>query len=303
MEILSFFLFVVGNIEINRFIQKKPEKQKDNGKFIIDEKTYFYKNYSSFLNTFEQKENQEINNSKYSENIENLFYNKQEFSSMLVDENNVVEKLWKTRILFESTPRGNIIMYYDVYKQGFAYYSDQSFVPYNLLNAVAMKYVLKYRCRNFFIDEIALELEKYPERLSPLVEIFDEKPEKKELIKPTMKNTEVDKGDFNPFAKLKNYKITDTLKPQKTKNAKLIVEPVKLVVKNRFVNKGKIRDFVVLNKPEKKVAKTIVKTSYDGLFSSGSQSGGENNRNSFKAGGFSYKDFKENKDKIMNKKI
>jgi hypothetical protein len=303
MEILSFFLFIVGNIEINRLIQKKPEKQKDNGKRIIDEKTFFYKNYSLFLKSFEQKENQEINKSKYSENIENFFYNKQEFSSMLVDEKNIVEKLWKTRILYESTPRGNIAMYYDVYKQGFAYYSDQSFVPYNLLNAVAMKYVLNYRCRHFFIDEIALEMEKYPERLSPLVEIFDEKPEKKELIKTTVKNTEIKIDDFNPFAKLKNYKMTDTMKPQTTKNAKPVGEPLKLVVKNRFVNKGKIRDFVILNKPEKKMVKNTIKTGYNGLFSSGSQSGGENNRNSFKTGGFSYKDFKENKDKLMNNKI
>jgi len=302
MEILSFFLFVVGNIQINILIQKKPEKQKDNGKHIIDERTFFYKNYAMFLKTYEPKENQEINELKYSENIEKLFYNKQEFSSMFMDENNVVEKLWKTRILFESTPRGSIIMYYDVYKQGFAYFSDQSFVPYNLLNAVAMKYVLKYRCRHFFIDEIALELEKYPERLSPLVEIFSEKPEKKDFANSTMKNTETKTDDgFNPFAKLKNYKMTDTIKPQ-TKTAKPVGEPPKMVVKNRFVSKGKIRDFVILNKTEKKQIKPVVKTGYDGLFSSSSQSGGENNRNSFKTGGFSYKDFKENKDKIMNMK-
>jgi len=296
MEVLSYFFFVIGNVVINRVIQKK-EVEKDNGKKIINEKSYFIKNYTKFLDLFETKKEEENHLKKYNDNIESVFYNKNEFSNMLSDENNNIEQVWKKRVLYESTPRGNIIMYYDVYKQGFAYYSDQSFVSYNLLCAVAMKYVIYFRCLDFFIDELMLQLESNPSRLSPLVEIFDEKQEKgKTVIIKT--ETKTDDG-FNPFAKLKNYKVADTIKPQ-TKTSKPVGEPPKLVMKNRFVSKGKIRDFVILNKPEKKQVKPVVKTGYDGLFSSSSQSGGENNRNSFKTGGFSYKDFKENKDKIMN---
>lgn len=298
MEVLFYFFFVIGNVVINRVIQKK-EVEKDNGKKIINEKSYFIKNYTQFLNLFETKKEEENNVKKYSDNIESVFYNKNEFSNILSDENNNIENVWKTRVLYESTPRGNIIMYYDVYKQGFAYYCDQSFVSYNLLSAVAMKYVIYFRCLDFFIDELMLQLESNPSRLSPLVEIFDEKQEKNKTV---IVKTDVKTDDnFNPFAKLKNYKMTDSIKP-KDKNQKQ-EQTVKLLVKNRFINKGKIREFTFIKKIEKKQDKPVVKTGYDGLFSSSSQSGGENNRNSFKSSGFSYRDFKENKDKIKNNKI
>ena len=50
-----------------------------------------------------------------------------------------IESQWKTRILFDTTPVGNVLMYYDIYKHGFAYASDQT-VPYPVLCACAMKY-------------------------------------------------------------------------------------------------------------------------------------------------------------------
>lgn len=65
---------------------------------------------------------------------------------------NLLEQRWRRRLLIESTPRGNVIMYYDAFKRGFAYYAD-TFMPYGLLNAVAMKYVMTYSCRSFFVDE------------------------------------------------------------------------------------------------------------------------------------------------------
>jgi flagellar biosynthesis GTPase FlhF len=62
-----------------------------------------------------------------------------------------LELQWKRRLLHESTPRGNIIMYYDIYKQAFTYVSDQQ-MNYDILNACAMKYVRIFRCLDFFVD-------------------------------------------------------------------------------------------------------------------------------------------------------
>ena len=49
-------------------------------------------------------------------------------------------------------------MHYDLYKNGFAYYCNDS-LNYNLLNAVAMKYVITFFCRDFFIDNHVFEEE------------------------------------------------------------------------------------------------------------------------------------------------
>jgi hypothetical protein len=46
-------------------------------------------------------------------------------------------------ILIDRTPYGNVIMHYDVFKNGFAYYSDIN-LSYKIINAVAMKYVLTF---------------------------------------------------------------------------------------------------------------------------------------------------------------
>jgi hypothetical protein len=77
----------------------------------------------------------------YNSNIDLVIYNKKELDKLLEDENNYLEKQWRTRILYQTTPFGGISMFYDIYKSGFSYYCDQS-VPYNILNALAMRYVI-----------------------------------------------------------------------------------------------------------------------------------------------------------------
>jgi hypothetical protein len=102
-------------------------------------------------------------------------------------------------------------MYYDIFKQGFAYYSDQSGVPYKILNAVAMKYVIVFLCRDFFLDDSVL-----PEGIqSPLLNVFvedneEEKRKKREKINALKMNLE-----NAPFAKFKTYQNT----PKKSGNS------------------------------------------------------------------------------------
>ena len=152
----------------------------------------------------------------------------------LIEIDNELEKKWRTRILIESTPlSGNIIMYYDAYKLGFAYHSDH-FVSYDVLNKIAMKYVITYHCRDFFMDELERPCEN-PSKLLCLME--EDKPEKTSL-KDAKSLSHLRSG---PFAKLKNYSANkvETDKP---------TEPVKDKIRNCFIHRGKIANFSFLQK-------------------------------------------------------
>lgn len=176
-------------------------------------------------------------------NINPDIYDRKRFSKLLKSESNELERLWKTRILHESTPRGPVIMYYDIYKQGFAYYSDQNGIPYSILNAVAMRYVVAYFCRDLFFDEITITADK----LSPLVKIFNEE-EKKATINKSQ-----------PFARLKTYKATTIQQSDEDKENK------RPKLKNKFISLGKTYNFTIVQKPPKKNNNTI--TKFDGMFS------------------------------------
>ena len=185
-------------------------------------------------------------------NIDPVFYVKVDFQSAIRDDNNVLENDWKTRILFENTPRGNVIMYYNPFKLGFTYYADQ-YIPYGILNAVAMKYVITYRCMDFFMDEVIL-----PEtKKSPLMVLLEE--DKKDDKKGDSKEEKQADIEFKnklkgaPFAKLKNYKKEDKKTvDNKTANDKSKEEKQK--ERNRFIHMGKIQNYKFLKIPEKKAA-------------------------------------------------
>lgn len=177
-------------------------------------------------------ENETINNN-INGNIDDIFYNKEEFNKLIRDKNEYEEK-WKRNILFRTTPREdgnkiNIFMYYDVYKSGFAYYCDENSVSYNVLNNLAIQYVLTFHCRDFFIDE-SFFLEKDYE-LSPFIE--KDKVKKLEKNKNIMKNINANK-----------------------------VSKECIYCKNKFIYLGKIRNFELLRKNKK----TQVNITYDKCF-------------------------------------
>jgi hypothetical protein len=203
-------------------------------------------------------------------NIDSIFYNKKDFTEYIKEENTELEQKWKTRILMESTPRGNIIMYYNAYKQGFAYYSDQA-IPHSILNAVSMKYVIRFFCLDFFIDNLVLP-ENYN---SPLLKLIEEEDindrAKKTNIMKKMSNDS--KTDFNnekkPFAKLKNYNIQP---PKIIENTDINTKVQKSdTYINKFIYMGKTTNFSILQKIviKPKVSKLFLEnpnTMYDKVF-------------------------------------
>jgi hypothetical protein len=187
-----------------------------------------------------------------SSNCQSVFYNKDEFFAMIREQNNDIEEVWKTRILLENTPRGNIVMFYDVYKQGFAYYSDSN-RPYNVLNSVAMKYVSLYFCRDFFVDNEGMSKETE----SPLINLYYREP-----VKPKEDSTKTAIDKTAPFAKLKNYnksaRNTDKKEGQ-TQSMKKIVEEE--VIRNKFIYLGKMVNFSFLKKEKKLLSQNGFKTN------------------------------------------
>lgn len=241
--IYSFFRM---GFKLGFFVQ---DKKKDS--FLDLDNKYISPLKTNFLKTFE---NQTI---LYNENIDPIFYDKKEFSSCVSEANNYLETSWRTKMLFENTPRGNIIMFYDAYKLGFSFYSDQNVISYDILNAAAMKYVRIFRCRDFFIDESVTPTG------SPFIKLhFTDEPKK-----------EVSKSDKSAFVKLQNYSKENMNKKQilntNTKTSQSMIsklfsfeKPIqnqKMIqtnelekMKNKFLYLGKIHNFKMTQVAPKK---------------------------------------------------
>lgn len=58
----------------------------------------------------------------------------------------------KTNILYETTPIGNVILFYDETKESFEYYSDKV-IPFRFLETVSRKYVVSFNCKSIHKDK------------------------------------------------------------------------------------------------------------------------------------------------------
>ena len=198
---------------IQSYIYVKPIKPNIYKLYLEKEKKMFLDKYDSSLN----------------DNVGSL-YNFEESAKMMNESNNDLEKLWKTRILYQTVTlkndsKVNVLMYYDPYKQGFTYYCD-NLVDYDALNILAMKYVRYFQCMEFFVDERIL--------------------------------SEVDgKSVFLEHIK------KDKIKSRITKKYKK--QPGEELIKNKFIHLGKMLNFTWLKK-EKQVVKNIGYRKFKELF-------------------------------------
>lgn len=234
---------------------------------------YINKNKAAFIKTYENDKNM-------SENIEPVFYKKKDYTKYMKTDNNEIEIAWKTRILYENTPKGSIVMFYDAYKQAFTYYTDQSSMPITILNAVAMKYVMRFFCRDFYHDEQTLKVKKeviVKEEKEENEEEEDKEEEEEEFIKNTYisplikihnENEESEDKkklknllDAAPFARLKSNKTLSKDNLKKEKSMKVVKD--KNV--NKFVSLGKMYNFHILQKKISR-ANPNSNTKYDDMF-------------------------------------
>jgi hypothetical protein len=240
---------------------------------------------SKFLKSYEN-----MTTDTFSMNIEKCFYDPKLHALAIEDADNELEKTWKRRIMFENTPRGNIIMHYDAFKQGFVYYGDNSNIPYYVINAAVMRYVLMFRCRDFFIDDKIT-----PENMhSPLPNIHNNKqdtPLETNTTTTDEKPREPAVLKSSAFAKLKSYNtvsgklnIDNSKKPSEGNKAE---SEEKKYTHNKIIYSGKISNFKLLQTP--KVVKRVAFSSdlLDGLKSN------SDTQNRV----FNYRDFKKLKEK------
>ena len=189
---------------------------------------------------------------KANSNIEKDLYNYDKRKTIFSDPANEVEKRWKSRILIEHTYRGNVIMYYDSYRMSFAYYSDEQVVPHKALYHAAIKYVVRYRCRDFFID-----MDAFPD--NPMIEVLKKEDEilktkSKPTYNPDDKPVKKEKEKPNPvFAKLKDYRNQkDNVKDQTKDPSHGRLSHRDHPFSNKFVRMGKTCEFNITQRPPNK---------------------------------------------------
>jgi hypothetical protein len=182
----------------------------------------------------------------YNENIDAIVYDREKYDAVMQHPENELEKSWSKRILMEITPRGNCIMKYNIYKHSFEYYAD-SYMPYVVLNALAMKYVIIYRCRDFFVDEHYLSAE-HPSGLTESIKKYEEAKKQKQKQENADKNVAPYTKLSGPFlrskaaslAKENKEKEGEVNKPDEKKTVDKII--------NKFSYMGKLVNFSMLVK-------------------------------------------------------
>ena len=272
--LLVLFFYYIYNLNSPVFIE--PD-------VIIDPiAEYIKKNKEAFLKTYKIGKNM-------CENIEPLFYNKKDYTAFMKTDKNEIETAWKTRILYENTPNGQIVMFYDAYKQAFTYYTDHTSMTIPILNAVAMKYVIRFFCRDFYYDEQTFKIKKEPNNNEEKEPNNNEEKEEfapNTYISPLIlihNTTEV----TSETQKLKKLLTTAPFVGFKSKN-KTGDDKNKKTTKNvnKFVSLGKMYNFQILQKkPSHTNSKT--NTSYHDMFN--------NSKSHIISTKMSYKDFKQSK--------
>ena len=245
ISVIFYTKYAMGQIKL---VKKTPPLDYD-------------KKYQKYVKHYKEATDTEANT-----NIVADLYDYDARKTLFAEEKNDTERLWKTRILYESTERGNVLFYYNPYKLSFEYYSDAQIIPYSILQYVAKKYVSMNRCRDFYIDMIERPQNKMIVVLRKEEEAMKSKKMKvndiTKLVDKSLTNTD------NVFDSLKEHRTAATKGPAKepkgtvTKPKEPKEKPLEFA--NKYVRLGKISEFNITQKPPKK---SIAQTN-EMLFSS-----------------------------------
>jgi len=157
--------------------------------------------------------NEDINQIPYEDKY------KEKLKNMVISNHNKQLDQLKNSFVMESTPNGNVLMFWDNQRSSFIYYSDTS-IPYRYLEVVARKYVILNNCR-----EIYYVME---EQLKPLVK----------EIKPTSEHN-------NVFAKLKNYNQSSIIKPNSSSKKSSLPFPLPRIQVNKIKDNNESKEILL----------------------------------------------------------
>ena len=172
----------------------------------------------------------------YNENITDLEHKTYDSREECISERKDVVEKWERRKLIENIGDCNILMQYDIERQAFVYFCDNRSLSYNVLNAVAMKFVLTFRCCDYFIDNT---IEGYDNK-SPFLKykIQENKPDIKKRQETIFNDLSAD----SPFAKLKGGFIKQKEEEERGKEKEKEKEKGKEKEKEKEKEKGKEKE-------------------------------------------------------------
>jgi hypothetical protein len=129
----------------------------------------------------------------------------------------------------ETTPRGDVLMYYSSKLGTFVYHSHTKEIPYNYLETVARKYVIEYNCKKLYID-IRKEYEKGVQKYK---EIKAKEEEEKNAADDTKENKKK-----QIFANFKTYNRKGEVHNKQKDKIYILKEQA-----NRYSYRGKIEEY------------------------------------------------------------
>jgi hypothetical protein len=253
ISIIFYTKYAMGKIKLTKKVQPLDYDQK----------------YQKYIKYYKEAADTDAN-----ANIGADLYDYDARKTLFAEEKNDTERLWKTRILYEFTERGNILFYYNPYKLSFEYYSDVQIIPYKILQYVAKKYVAMNRCRDFYIDmverpqnkmidilrkeEEAMKSKKM--KVNDITKLVDKDLANKENVFESLKEHRIaiasssgPKGPNGPFSGPNgpssgpNGPLT---KPTQVPETEPKEKPLEFA--NKYVRLGKISEFNITQKPPKK---------------------------------------------------
>ncbi len=133
----------------------------------------------------------------------------------------------------ETTPRGDVLMYYSSKLGTFVYHSHTKEIPYNYLETVARKYVIEYNCKKLYID-IRKEYEKGVKKYK---EIKAKEEEEKNAADGGVDETKENKKK-QIFANFKTYNRKGEVHNKQKDKIYILKEQA-----NRYSYRGKIEEY------------------------------------------------------------
>ena len=205
----------------------------------------------------EEKENENENKAQ-EEPYENKYYDRFEQLECEDLEEDTVKGM-KNNTLYEMTPKGKVIMYYDFEKESFVYYCDTKDIPYLYLETVARKYALTYDCKKIVVD-IKKEMENAKQsnvkqtntNKSNLSTIYENTNNIDTKIQPKTKKAN------DMFASFKSYNRKGT-GGSKSMNKNFVLRQNA----NRYSYSGKVSQYPILKTDDYKIEKPMEKMDYE----------------------------------------
>lgn len=183
---------------------------------------------------------------KKEEVYENKYYGDYDEMECVDLEEDYVKSL-RNNVLYESTPKGGIVMYYDFEKESFIYYCDTKDVSYLFLETVSRKYAVTYNCKEIVVD-MKHQLKLAKEQIS----------NKRAKTNEMDKDNDKENDKNNMFATFKNYNRKGS-GGSTTINKKFVLRQQA----NRYSYGGKVSAFSPLRTDDYKIEKPMDAMNYD----------------------------------------